>query len=258
MGDLIQADTQPRAVVQAMTPADLMQMAVAGNADLDRLERLMAMQQAWEKDNARKAYYEAMAAFKSEHIEIFKNKAVSFGDTHYKHAELADVCDAIIPALSRHRLMHRWDVKQEGAVISVTCTISHALGHSESVTMQSAPDQSGKKNAIQSVASANTYLQRYTLLSATGLSTKSVNDDDGQGFGQETISVEQISRLNQLIEEGGVDREKLLAYIELDDLADMPASSYKLALVAISAASKEKKAKAKPKAEAKQEAQANG
>lgn len=230
------------------TPAMLLQMAVEKGAEIERLQQLMELRDRWEAGEARKAYYEDMAAFKAEHIEIFKNKQVSFNDTNYKHAELSDVCDAIIPALARHRLMHRWDIRQEGSVISVTCTISHALGHSESVTMQSAPDESGKKNKIQSVASANTYLQRYTLLAATGLSTKSVKDDDGHGYGEDFITAEQLAHLEKLIADYGVDREKLLAYAELENLALMPASSYKLALVAVSAACKEKKAKAQPKA----------
>jgi hypothetical protein len=36
------------------------------------------------------------------------------------------------------------------------------------------------KNAIQQVASTTTYLQRYTLLAITGMSTKGM-DDDGRG-----------------------------------------------------------------------------
>jgi hypothetical protein len=37
---------------------------------------------------------------------------------------------------------------------------------------------SGSKNAIQAIGSAVTYLQRYTLLSATGLAAKN-GDNDG-------------------------------------------------------------------------------
>jgi hypothetical protein len=49
------------------------------------------------------------------------------------------------------------------------------------VTMQAGKDESGKKNAIQQVASTNTYLQRYTFLAITGLATKG-QDDDGAAF----------------------------------------------------------------------------
>lgn len=127
-----------------------------------------------------------MAAFKAEPMEILKRKQVRFetrdGDvTSYMHAELADVTDAVVPAMGKHGLSHRWDVKQSGGQITVICQITHALGHSESVEMTAAPDASGKKNAIQQVASAVTYLQRYTLLAATGMAAKGMDDDGHAG-----------------------------------------------------------------------------
>ena len=178
---------QQRSVTAASaTPADLLRIAVESGADLDRLERLMALQERWEAGEAKKAFTAAMTAFKAEPIQIFKLKEVSFttrdGDTpSYKHAELSDVTDAIGPAMAKHQLSYRWDVKQEGSLITVDCIVTHVLGHSETVTMQGAPDTSGKKNAIQQVASTVSYLQRYTLLAATGMSTKG-QDDDGRGF----------------------------------------------------------------------------
>jgi len=177
---------QTRAIAASATPADLLRIAVESGADLDRLERLMALQEKWEAGEARKAFTAATTAFKAEPIQIFKRKEVSFttrdGDTtSYKHAELSDVTDAIGPAMAKHQLSYRWDVRQEGSAITVDCIVTHVLGHSEKVTMQGAPDASGKKNAIQQVASTISYLQRYTLLAATGMSTKG-QDDDGRGF----------------------------------------------------------------------------
>ena len=176
---------QRSAVTTMATPADLLRMAVQSGADLDRLERLMALQERWEANEARKAFVVAMTEFKAEPLEIFKKKQVSFitrdGDTtSYKHAELSDVADVVVPSMARHGLSHRWDVKQDGARIVVTCTVTHRAGHSESVTMDAAPDASGKKNAIQQMASSVTYLQRYSLLAIVGLATKS-EDDDGRG-----------------------------------------------------------------------------
>ncbi len=173
------------------TPADLVRMAVEQNADLDRLERLMVLQERWEANEARKAFVEAMTNFKAEPLEIFKRKQVGFvgkdgNFVGYKHAELSDVTDVVVPAMAKHGLSHRWDVKREaGGRIFVTCVVTHRLGHSESITLDGAPDDSGKKNSIQQQASTITYLQRYTLLAATGLSTKEQHDDDGAGGAEE-------------------------------------------------------------------------
>lgn len=167
------------------TPSDLLRMAVEQGADLDKLERLMALQERWEAGEARKSYTAAMSAFKAEPIEIKKAKQVSFttrdGDTtSYKHAELSDVTAAIGAAMAKHDLSYRWNIKQDAGQITVECIITHVRGHSETVLMTAAPDTSGKKNAIQQAASTVTYLQRYTLLAATGMSTKG-DDDDGRG-----------------------------------------------------------------------------
>lgn len=174
-----------RAALATTTPADLLRIAVESNADLDRLEKLLELQERWEANEARKAFVVAMAAFKAEPVEIFKRKQVGYktkeGDfVGYKHAELSDVTDAITPAMARHGLSFDWDIHQGSGSITVDCVVTHVLGHSKKVTMSGAPDSSGKKNQIQQTASTITYLQRYTLLSVTGMSTKD-EDDDGAG-----------------------------------------------------------------------------
>jgi hypothetical protein len=169
----------------APTPDNLLAMALSRGADMEQLERLMALKERHDANEARKAYVAALAAFKAEPIDLRKTKAVGYettgGVVGYKHATLADVVDAVVTAMAKHGLSHNWSVKQDSG-ITVTCTLTHALGHSESVSMTAAPDNSGKKNAIQQVASTVTYLQRYTLQSITGVAAKDVEDDDGAAF----------------------------------------------------------------------------
>jgi len=171
-------------VTPAMVPGPLsiaMQAIKAGMSMAD-MRAMLDLQKDWDANEARKAYALAMSAFKAEPVEILKTKAVGYttndGDfVGYKHAELSDVTTAISPAMSRHQLSHRWDVAQANGCITVTCLITHALGHSESICMSAAPDNSGHKNAIQQVASTVSYLQRYTLLAITGMSAKDIDDD---------------------------------------------------------------------------------
>lgn len=153
-------------------------------ADPAMLDKLLDLQIKWEGHEARKAYVADMARFKAEPIRIEKGKRVSFrnntgGTTAYDHAELSDVTNEVVPKLAKHGFSHAWNVKQEGG-ITVTCTITHARGHSESVSMTAPPDTSGGKNTIQGIASTKTYLERYTLLAACGLATEG-QDDDGRG-----------------------------------------------------------------------------
>lgn len=150
--------------------------------DVAKLQALMEMKERWDANEARKAYVAAMAEFKANPPEILKRKLVEFdtakGKTAYMHAELADVTEAVIQPLAQAGFSHAWATKQlDGGLIEVSCTLTHRMGHSESVTLKSSADQSGGKNNIQAIASTVTYLERYTLLMATGLATKGIDDD---------------------------------------------------------------------------------
>ena len=178
-------DQQPqRAVSTVATPLDLLRVAVEGGADLDKLERLLALQERWQAAEASKAYSAAFAAFKAEAVAIVRNKEVSNGPlTGKKYASLSSVIDAITPALSRHGLSASWKLtKDEPGWLEVACTLKHIGGHAEVVTMGGPPDQGGAKNAIQARASTVSYLERYTLKAICGVS-ESDDDDDGNSAG---------------------------------------------------------------------------
>lgn len=178
---------QPAALV-VMSPGQLVSqlMQQGGSMDLSAMERLMGLQERWDANEAKKAYHQAMAAFKQNPPTIYKDRHVDFttqkGRTAYDHASIGNVVKQIVASLAEHDLSHSWTTEQrEGGQVAVTCTITHKLGHSESVTLQAGRDESGGKNSIQALGSAITYLQRYTLLAITGLAVEDGSDDDGQG-----------------------------------------------------------------------------
>lgn len=223
----------------AVTPMQMLQAALDQGADLAKLEQLMALQERWEANEARKAYVVAMARFKQNPPEILKRKRVRFesqkGTTDYMHATLADVCAAAIKGLADVGISHRWDVEQQNDRITVHCVLTHEQGHSERTTLTGSADQSGNKNAIQAIGSAVSYLQRYTLLAATGLATKDI-DDDGRGASNiELITENQILDIEALITEVGANREQFLRFCKIDRIDDMPVSKYKAAVAALNA-----------------------
>ena len=191
MADVIDVETTPTAkppavqqqsALVATTPADLLRIAVQSNADLDKLERLMTLQERWEAKEAKRAYDAAFAAFKAEAVTILKGRKVTDGPLRGKsYAELHDVVNAVTPALSMHGLSSAWKLtKDDRDWMEVTCYLRHVAGHEESVSMGGPPDAGGAKNAIQARASTKTYLERYTLKAITGLSEQE-DDDDGSG-----------------------------------------------------------------------------
>lgn len=161
-----------------MNPSELLTLAVDKDLDIEKLSKLMQMQKEWQVDQARRAFFEAMTSFQSEVPEIRKSKKVSFGDTRYDYAPLSDITRQIKDKCKEHGLSYRWEIKDNKEEISVTCLITHLDGHTEQTTMTANPDDSGKKNKIQSRGSAIEYLKRYTLIGALGLSTTD-SDIDG-------------------------------------------------------------------------------
>lgn len=173
-------EAAPRALAVVSTPSDLLRMAVEQGADLDRLERLMALQERWEAAQAVKAYNDAFTAFKAEAVRIIKNRGVTDGPLKGKrYAELYAVVNAITPALSKHGLSASWKLtKDDKDWIEITCILKHSAGHFETVAMGGPPDAGGAKNAIMARASTVSYLERYTLKAITGLSEQN-DDNDG-------------------------------------------------------------------------------
>lgn len=216
--------------IQQPTPMAMLQMAVSQGADIDKLSKLMDLQERWQANEARKAYVAAMNAFKVNPPKIVKNKTVSFKETKYNHATLDNVCDVIGSALSKHGLSYRWETQQTDVKITVTCIVTHEDGHSEKTTLSCLPDATGSKNAIQAIGSAVTYLQRYTLLAITGMATEE-QDNDGASLPDDRIaeqlewianasSMSELQKLfkNAYQEAATVkDQSAMAAYIEAKD-----------------------------------------
>lgn len=164
---------------EATTPAALLQLAVAKDLDLTKLEKLMELQERWEANQARKTFLESMSKFQNEVPALEKTKLVSFNTTRYKYAPLGEIAATIKEKMFECGLCHRWEIKDTDTAIECTCIISHKAGHSEKTTMSAQKDNSGGKNEIQQRGSTITYLQRYTLIAGLGLSTADEDNDGG-------------------------------------------------------------------------------
>lgn len=225
---------------EAPEPGALIALAIQNNLDIDKLERLMELQERWQKELARRAYLAALAQFQSTIPRLPKNKKVVFetdrGKTEYFYAPLSDIDEIIRPFMRDYGLSKRWNIQEtpEGE-ISVTCIVSHVGGHSEAGTpMIAPPDDSGRKNKIQQRASTVQYLQRYTLIGALGLTTAD-SDIDGRlpnGSG-EKITAEQVAALRTKLLEVKAKPETLLKFMRVASLEEIPAKEYSKALGAL-------------------------
>lgn len=171
------------AIIQAPTPASLLQTAIEKGVDMTQLKELMDLQERWEKKEAKKAFLVALSKFQQSAPVLKRNKTARIttdkGGYSYNYADLGSITQQIKKALKDCGLSYRWEFEEKGELLRVTCIISHKDGHSETSSMESAKDATGGKNLIQQKGSAHTYLERYTLIGALGLSTAD-EDNDGR------------------------------------------------------------------------------
>lgn len=240
-GDLVRSPTSP------LTPMDMLNQAVANGADIDILEKLMGLQERWEANQARKAFEESMAAAKAEIPVIAKNREVDFtsqkGRTHYWYEDLSAVASVVTPILARHHLSYRFRTSSPpNEPVTVTCIISHRLGHCEENTLCGPRDDTGNKNSLQQVGSALTYLQRMTLKAALGLAA--AKDDDGRTSAAENnpVNDEQAAEITLLLTETKSDLDRFLKWAGAESVSDIMASKYADAIAFLNA---KKKAAAK-------------
>lgn len=177
------------------SPNAVIMMAMQKGYDVTLIEKMMALQERNDANEARKAYHRAMAAFAANPPEIEKDKKVSYttskGTTAYSHAQLGTSAEKIQAALSPHGLHASWRTIQTDKSIKVICRITHELGHSEETDLSAGADDSGSKNSIQAIGSTISYLERYTLFALTGIASKDMDDDGAKGGNGEPSKFEQ-------------------------------------------------------------------
>lgn len=192
--------TQPTMQAAVVTPADVLRVAMeAGDKDIDRLERLMAMQERWlesqERERARQAelaFWRDFAAFRAENVIIPKTKFVDRGKGgSFTQAEYHVAAEMLSPALAKHGFSFRHDMKfgsrpwtTDGVVsdvpwVFVTCYLTHREGHIEKLDLEGPPGELSVNTPVQNMQVTGSFLKRQSLLAITGTATGG-EDDEGE------------------------------------------------------------------------------
>jgi hypothetical protein len=237
-------------------PPAMLAWALHNNAPMDMLERLLALNERWEANQARKAYQAAMSKARAEIKPIEKNIEVAFegrgpgARQSRRHEDLSAIAKGVDEILAKHGLFYSWRTRSEpGQPIFVTCIMSHEDGHQEENTLAGAPDNSGSKNSIQAIGSTCTYLERYTLKALLGLSATLADDDGAGAVPMDTINSDQIIELQTRLSQGKSLKLFLEKY-QIDELWKLPTSKYEEAKKAIEDRENEKRKRQAEKAPA--------
>ncbi len=190
-------------------------------------------------DEARRAYFAALAAFQAELETVPKTRPVhnNRGEHMYDFASLDDIVTHVRPLLLKHGLSYSWDSEHVSDMLSVTCKVRHAAGHCEQSTF-SVPFKSGAPamSDQQKVASALSYAKRYSLTSALGVSVGEPDNDGADGGDQEPVDDAQLGELTGLANDLAPDRhEAFLGYMGAERLEDITRGDFRKAMNALKA-----------------------
>jgi hypothetical protein len=199
------------------------------NTDVDKLERLLAMQERVLEREAEREFNVSLKAAQEEIYPILRNKTNS--STNSKYADLEAVSEAIDPVFRRHGFSSSFGTADcpLPSHYRVTCRLSHIGGAHRDYQADVPADTAGvkgtqNKTATHGFGSALSYGRRYLKLLIADVPT---TDDDGRSaaYGG-PINDEQLKVLNGLADAVGADKAKLCSYMKVDALPQLPALSY--------------------------------
>jgi hypothetical protein len=236
--ELITTEEPARAVATSETVAIVQMIERAAsnpNVDIDKMERLLEMQERVIARNARSAYAAAFADMQQD-LPTIAERGV--GDKKMKYALWEDINDAIKPVLAKYGFGISFKTGRTTERVTVTAILMHRAGHSEETTLELPVDTSGSKNAVQAVGSSTSYGKRYTAQALLNLTSRDgiEHDDDGKGSGAPiAITEAQANEIYDLIGAVGADRKRFLAHIKAESVEAIPAKQFENVVEALEA-----------------------
>jgi ERF superfamily len=207
--------------------------AVDPNVDVDKLERLLAMQERVLAREAEQAFNDALRAAQDEIKPIAKNRINP--ETKSKYADLSALAEGLDPIIRKHGFAQSFgtaDCPIPGHY-RVTCDMSHSAGHTRRYQADVPVDNTGPKGSqnktmTHGFGSALSYGRRYLKLLIADVPT---TDDDGRAAGRgQVIDDAQLATLQQLASASGADLEKFCKYYRIGSLPELPAAKFEDAL----------------------------
>jgi hypothetical protein len=217
-------------------------VALDPRADVEKLERMMAMYERLKAKEAELAYNAAKGRIlkKLAGIKIVKNRSVPYEiekgrpqkGTYeaFKYAPLEEIDKHLRPLLADEDMDLSFSGElREGGDILIRGRLKHLPGgHYEDSFMPAPPDTTGGKSNVQAVGSTNSYLRRYVACNIFNIVVVG-DDDDGTGG---TIDETQTKTILDLIKKAKVG-PKFLKYMKAQSAEE--AGSLETAVATIAA-----------------------
>lgn len=223
------------------------------NVDIDKMERLMAMQERVVLRNAETAFNHAMQAAQAEMPQVTRDARND--QTRSRYARLETISAAIKPVITKHgfSLSYGTDASPLANHYGVTCLVAHSGGFSRLYRADIPTDANGmkgnqNKTATHAFGSTMSYGRRYLLLMVFDIAVTN-EDDDGQAAGRrqqvyqdrgapdagETVTDAQADTLRDKLTAAGGDIDRFIRFFRIECLPDLPAARFDEAMRMIEA-----------------------
>ena len=219
------------------SPADMIRLAVEGKADLDKLEKLLTLQERWEANEARKVFASSFALAQEQIALVVKTKLNP--QTGSKYAPLESIIESAKPIYTKEGFSV---IFYEGETtvpecIRICADVLHTAGHKETYHYDIPLDGVGLKGnpnmtKIHGKSSSTSYGRRYLMCMIWNIPT---GDDDGNAAGKpvEYINEAQIKQIMDLATETGADRGLFLTYMQAESVEKILKADFKKAINAL-------------------------
>lgn len=206
MNQLSRVDQQEGAVAVAGESATILQIiqqvAMSPTADIDKMERLMAMHERFQAQQAKQQYDEAMSRMQEELPVIGERGGIrdKSGRIQSTYALWEDINEMIKPVLAKHGFALSFRTPRNERGIEVEGVLSHRGGHRETTSLVLPADTTGSKNGVQAVASSVSYGKRYTAGALLNFTTTGEDDDGNGAVVTPRVTSVQAAQLAELLE----------------------------------------------------------
>jgi len=226
---------QPPLTQQSALLAVISRAAADPAVDIDKMERLFALQQSIIEQERKSAFNEAMNLAQTEMGLIAKNAKNS--QTSSRYATYAQIDKAIRPIYTRHGFALSFDEADSPKPehVRVMCYVSHKAGHTSNYHADLPNDGKGAKGGdvmtkTHATGAAKSYGQRYLVI---GIFNLAIGEDTDGNTPVERITDKQVVEIEALLAEVNAKRDAFMRYYKIDKLSDIRASSYETIVKAL-------------------------
>lgn len=202
--------------------------------DIDKMERLIAMQERVQARDAEMAFSKALNAAQSEMRPIAAN--ASNPQTKSRYASYDKLDRVLRPIYTQHGFSLSFDEGDSPKPdhVRVICYVSHCDGHTRTYHRDMPADGKGAKGGdvmtkTHAAGAAGSYGARYLLKGIFNVSVGE-EDDDGNGAsgyrGPVVVNDAQWSEIITLIEKTGTDTGRFCAAYNIPSVRELPAAAF--------------------------------